>query len=106
MADFQDYGIHSQINDIWVEKKTGVLNCEVKGFEKALFFKEGVVVFASSNDPEDKLHRVLIHQEKISEHLQTWLARQKNKCIWCSNGSCIPTKAVPLLRKESYPKGL
>ncbi len=65
--DFKDYQLHSQARDVWRDKKTGILNCETRGYENALFFKDGVVHFASSNDPDHKLPQILIGQGCFTE---------------------------------------
>lgn len=64
---FEDYGLQTQLRDLWQEKKSGTLSCDVDGFEKQLFVKAGSICFATSNDPDDKLHMVLISQGRFSE---------------------------------------
>ena len=65
--DFKDYQLQTRIKEFWAEAQTGILSCEVRGYEKALFWKEGVVLFASSNDPDDKLPQILIGQGCFTE---------------------------------------
>ena len=65
--DFEDYGLHAELKTLWQNGKTGVLNSEIDGFEKSLYLKDGAVVFASSNDPDEKLPQVLIGQGRFSE---------------------------------------
>jgi len=65
--DFESYGLHPKIREFWKEKKTGVLNCEIKGYEKTLFIRDGVVTFAASEDPGDKLPQVLMNQGRFDE---------------------------------------
>ncbi len=65
--DFESYGLHLKIRDLWQEAKTGVLTSELKGYEKTLYFRNGVVTFAASGDPGDKLPLVLMRQGRFDE---------------------------------------
>jgi hypothetical protein len=47
-------------------KSTGILSLVSGGARKALYLKEGRVVFASSNLPNDRLGEILLHEGKIT----------------------------------------
>ena len=65
--EFSDFALHQIIDDLWQSGETGVLNTEFDGLEKVLYLRDGIVVFATSNDPEEKLPRILIDQGRFSE---------------------------------------
>lgn len=70
MADLQDYdnyALQKEISDGWDQAKSGILTAEINGYEKKLFFQDGVVQFASSSDPDDKLPQICIRQGKFTE---------------------------------------
>ncbi len=64
---FDGYGLQQQLHDLWQDRKTGTLSTTVKGYEKKLFLKDGIVCFATSNDPDDKLPSVLVRQGRFTE---------------------------------------
>ncbi len=64
---FDGYGLQQQLLLLWQERQTGTLTSAVKGYEKKLFLKDGVVCFATSTDPDDKLPSVLVRQGRFTE---------------------------------------
>lgn len=64
---FNNYGLQDTLKQLMCERNTGTLTCDVKGYEKKLFVKDGVCCFATSTDPEDKLPNVLIRQGRFDE---------------------------------------
>ena len=67
LQDFDNYEIQVEIRNLWRGGKTGVLNCDIDGYSKSLYFRDGVVLFANSEDPADKLPQVLIRQGRFTE---------------------------------------
>jgi hypothetical protein len=66
-GDIAMFGIADLLSLINMGQKTGALVIESKGSRKTAFFKAGDVVFAASNDPEDKLGHVLYKTGKITK---------------------------------------
>lgn len=64
---FQNYAQHQTLRDIWQEKKTGVFTIWSGNYEKSLYFRDGVVVFGASDDPDDKLPRIFMDHEIFSQ---------------------------------------
>lgn len=67
MEPFDNYALHAVARDCWERGVTGVLHSEVLGYSKDLFFRDGVVIFANSQDPADKLPQVLMGQGRFTE---------------------------------------
>ncbi len=67
METFENYEIHGIARDCWERGLTGVLRTEVQGYSKDLFFRDGLVIFANSEDPANKLPQVLISQGRFTE---------------------------------------
>lgn len=67
MATFENYEIHGIARDCWERGLTGVLRTEVQGYSKDLFLRDGMVIFANSEDPANKLPQVLMSQGRFSE---------------------------------------
>ncbi|CAM2066212.1 hypothetical protein SCOR_12600 [Sulfidibacter corallicola] len=67
LQPFENYQLQSVMRDVWERGVTGVVSCEVKGYPKELFVRDGRVLFSTSEDPEDKLPRVLIDQERFTQ---------------------------------------
>jgi len=47
-------------------KATGILTLQYNGQEKSIFVKEGKIVFASSNLPDDRLGNILVRAGKLT----------------------------------------
>ncbi|CAM2006580.1 DUF4388 domain-containing protein [Acanthopleuribacter pedis] len=67
METFDNYALHAVMRDCWERGVTGVLRGEVRGYTKELFLRDGVVIFANSEDPADKLPQVLMGQGRFTE---------------------------------------
>ncbi len=62
--------IPSLFHDLWVRAATGVLSCTQRGVTKNVQIAEGRVLFASSNDRDDRLNQVLLKEGAVSlKHL-------------------------------------
>ncbi len=55
-----------RLKEIACERKSGQLNVVLPGIQKSLFFQDGGLIFAKSNDPEERLGIVLFKMGKIS----------------------------------------
>ncbi|MDJ0835424.1 MAG: hypothetical protein QNK37_02845 [Acidobacteriota bacterium] len=64
---FQDYQLHRELVTLWEGKQTGTLTAEVDGYTKTLYIKDGMVVFAATDDPNEKLTQILIGQGKFTQ---------------------------------------
>lgn len=67
METFENYEIHGIARDCWERGLTGVLRTEVQGYNKDLFLRDGLVIFANSEDPANKLPQVLMSQGRFTE---------------------------------------
>jgi hypothetical protein len=70
MADlqpFDNYDLQKVIRDGWDQAESGELTVTANGFEKKLLFQDGVIQFATSTDPDDKLPQIFIRQGKFTE---------------------------------------
>lgn len=47
-------------------KETGVLSVRQKGIERQVFFQDGSITFAKSNDPDDRLGSLLLRHNRIT----------------------------------------
>ena len=47
-------------------KQTGVLRLIRKPFQKVVYFQEGMIVFARSSDPDERLGELLLRQNKVT----------------------------------------
>jgi Domain of unknown function (DUF4388) len=56
------------LHEVSKRKQTGVLHVIRQGINKDIFFDQGHVVFAKSNDPDDRLGELLLRQGKITYH--------------------------------------
>jgi curved DNA-binding protein CbpA len=56
-----------QLKQISSERKSGQLNAELAGCQKILFFQDGGLIFAKTNDPQERLGSVLCKMGKISD---------------------------------------
>jgi len=61
-------GLH--LKEIAFERKSGQLNVVLPGIQKSLFFQDGGLLFAKTNDPEERLGIVLFKMGKISEEIR------------------------------------
>lgn len=64
---------------LWEEKFTGALRFEHDGLIKIIYFKEGDLLSASTNDRTDSIGEVFLKAEKLTkEHLKQALAKRKD----------------------------
>ncbi|MCI0411735.1 DUF4388 domain-containing protein [bacterium] len=54
------------INNLSRRKETGTLYLKRQHLEKILYFEEGKIVFAASNDPDERLGVLLLRQNKVT----------------------------------------
>ena len=57
-------------------KMTGSLYLEQAPLEKALYFREGQILFAASNDPQDQLASILVEEGKLESHQMQFIQAQ------------------------------
>ena len=62
-------------------KSTGALEVSAGPFKKKVFLKDGGVIFAASNDHNDRLGELLIRRDVITvpEHVRSWAALVRGK---------------------------
>jgi hypothetical protein len=67
------------LRELQISEATGVLSLNSNRVRKALFFKDGRVVFASSNVASDRLGEVLLREEKVTREQNDLALRAVSK---------------------------
>ena len=62
--------------DLYQQGATGSLRLERAPLQKAVYFRDGQILFAASNDPKDQLASILVEEGKLSPD-QMQLARAR-----------------------------
>lgn len=65
-GSLSESSLHELLASISRSKETGTLNFHDMGRWKAIYFKEGQIIFATSNIPDDRLGEYLIKKGKIT----------------------------------------
>lgn len=65
-GDLQSLSLPDILEFLRVSRKTGVLSFEYEDIRKSLYFKDGNVIFATSNLPEERLGELLLTWGKIN----------------------------------------
>jgi len=75
-GDFSQVGLPEILDYLQTTSKTGVLVLRNGNITKTLHFKQGVVVFASSNLPEERFGDMLLRENKITQEQFEEASRQ------------------------------
>jgi hypothetical protein len=67
------------LRELQMSRSTGVLSLSANRVRKALFFRDGVVVFGTSNVPSDHLGEVLVREGKITREQNDLSLRAHSK---------------------------
>lgn len=65
-GDLSEIRLPTLLMSLYREKETGVLQLECGPYRKKLFIQEGDVIFAASNDPDDRLGECLLRRGVIT----------------------------------------
>jgi hypothetical protein len=65
-GSLSESSLHELLSSISRSKETGTLNFHDMGRWKAIYFKEGQIIFATSNIPDDRLGEYLIKKGRIT----------------------------------------
>ena len=65
-GNIRDYSLPQILESLQRLKKSGILKVKASGVEKAVYLKDGQIVFASSNLIEDRLGEMLVRAGKIT----------------------------------------
>ncbi|HEV2720163.1 MAG TPA: DUF4388 domain-containing protein [Thermoanaerobaculia bacterium] len=74
----RDINVVDRMVELWRDKFTGAFRFEQDGVIKILYFKDGDVLSASTNDRVDAVDEILLRAGKVSrEHIKQALAKRK-----------------------------
>jgi len=77
-GQIRDIDVVDRMVELWREKFTGAFRFEQDGVIKILYFKNGDVLSASTNDRVDSVDEILLRAGKVSrEHVKQALAKRK-----------------------------
>ncbi|HEX6159127.1 MAG TPA: DUF4388 domain-containing protein [Thermoanaerobaculia bacterium] len=77
-GDISEIQLVERLVDLWREQFTGAIRFENDGIIKIIYFKEGDVLSASTNDRSDSIDEILMRAGKVSrEHVKQALAKRK-----------------------------
>ena len=77
-GEIRDIDLVARLVELWREKFTGAIRFENDGIIKIIYFKEGDVLSASTNDRADSVDEILMKAGKVSrEHVKQALAKRK-----------------------------
>ncbi|HEX6177477.1 MAG TPA: DUF4388 domain-containing protein, partial [Thermoanaerobaculia bacterium] len=77
-GDIKDINLVERLIELWRERFTGAIRFENDGIIKIIYFKEGSILSASTNDRADSVDEILMRAGKVSkEHVKQALAKRK-----------------------------
>lgn len=77
-GNIKDTPLPDILEVLYREKATGTLIVQARGVEKAVFIKEGQIIFSTSTDSQDRLGEMLVKEGKLKrENLDTALGLLK-----------------------------
>ena len=101
-----DVSVPDLLQQLRASAATGILTLVAGGARKALYLKDGRVVFASSNLPNDRLGEILLREGKITSGIRRAIkaiTKESARARRCRDGALPPRtlggRAVPV--KES-----
>ena len=65
-GDFETSSIPELLHSAYQSKETGILKCIRLNMQKSIYLREGKIVSAASNDPDDRLGESLLKYGDIS----------------------------------------
>ncbi len=64
-GNIKDTPLPDILESLYRKKATGTLTVQVNGVEKAVFIKEGLIIFSTSTDNQDRLGEMLVKAGKL-----------------------------------------
>lgn len=65
-GSLEESSLPELLRSVTKSKESGILTCFVQGFLKSIYINEGVIVFATSSNPDDRLGESLLRAGKIN----------------------------------------
>src|SRR5215510_4364850 len=94
-GDLQSISLPDILEFLRVTRKTGILTFEREDIRKSLYLKDGNVIFATSNLPEERLGELLLSWGKISrddydQSVRMLASKKRQGKILVENGAITP----------------
>jgi len=104
-GSFETSSIPELLYSLAKNKETCILKCKLLNYEKSIFLKEGKIVFATSNDPDERLGESLLKYGDItvSQYLEASKSIQPGKklgSILCEMGAINAEHLLEALKRQ------
>jgi hypothetical protein len=104
-GDFQTSLIPELLYSIYKSKETGILKCSFLNVEKCIYLHEGQLVYASSNDPDDRLGESLLKYGDITinhyfEASKLISSNKKLGAILCEMNAITPEHLIEGIKRQ------
>jgi hypothetical protein len=104
-GNFAESSLPQFLRSVCNNKESGILTCNLDVFQKAIYINEGHIIFASSNNPDDRLGEVLLRYGKITvrQYMEASKVVRPGKrlgSVLCDNKAITPEELVEGIRLQ------
>jgi len=104
-GSFAESSLPQLLRSVCNNKESGILTCNLDVYQKAIYINEGHIIFASSNNPDDRLGEVLLRYGKITvrQYLEASKVVRPGKrlgSVLCDNRALTPEELVEGIRSQ------